>query len=133
MAPRPRSTSFSTIPSAEGSIIGCPRTDAAHVTCPAGDLAILKTTTSSGLRTSCAVAGLAGCDAVATANQPRPTTRLKARSTSEPDEIRDTDRPLLLNALAGRDAGQAGHRAGARVGKPHVLQRLSLAEDQVPQ
>src|SRR5262245_7256553 len=57
--------------------------------------------------------------------------RRRAPPMSQRHEIGDPDRLLLIDAVADRDAGQARHRAGARVGEPHVFGQVSLAEDEV--
>src|SRR6185295_17577965 len=64
---------------------------------------------------------------------PAGITPNRERSTSlEMNEVSDSDRPLLVDAVADGDPGQARHRAGARVGRLHVVGRVGLAEDQVP-
>src|SRR6185436_1846187 len=61
-----------------------------------------------------------------------PYRRPAGRTTaSEFDQVRDPDDLLLVDAVADRDAGEARHRAGARVGQPHVIGRSGLAEDLV--
>src|SRR5438093_7291874 len=52
-------------------------------------------------------------------------------SSSDLDEIRDLDWPLLIDAVPDRDPGQARHRARARVGQLHVVGHVDLAEDQI--
>src|SRR6185295_9030730 len=54
-----------------------------------------------------------------------------AGGRSKPDEIRDLDRPLLVDAVPDRDPREARHRAGARVGQLHVFRRVGLPENQV--
>src|SRR4029079_19656842 len=58
-------------------------------------------------------------------------TSADAAMASQPDEIGDPDRLLLIDAVADRDAGQAGHRPRPRVGQLHVFGGVGLFEDQI--
>src|SRR5690349_23787999 len=61
------------------------------------------------------------------------TTAMAAAAgiASQLDEIGDPDGPLLVDAVADRDARQTRHRARARVGQLHVLRHVDLPEDQI--
>src|SRR3954454_24073336 len=61
------------------------------------------------------------------------TAMIIAPAMSEGDEIGDPDWFLLVDAVADGDAGQARHRAGARIGQPHVIRHVGLLEDQIAQ
>src|SRR6267378_3146709 len=52
-------------------------------------------------------------------------------TASHADEVRDLDRLLLVDAVANRNANEARHRAGARIGQPHVVGRVGLPENQI--
>src|SRR5438874_13423202 len=54
-----------------------------------------------------------------------------APTMSQLHEIGDANRLPLIDAVADRDAGEARHRAGARIGQPHVLRHVGLLEDQI--
>src|SRR5881275_2314133 len=59
------------------------------------------------------------------------TAMIIAAAMSQAHEIGDPDRFLLVDAVADGDAGEARHRAGARVGQPHVIGHVGLLEDQI--
>src|SRR6478672_8122533 len=61
------------------------------------------------------------------------TAMIIAPAMSELHEIGDPDRFLLIDAVPDRDAGDARHRPGARIGQPHVLRQVGLLEDQIAQ
>ena len=64
--------------------------------------------------------------------RPGPSSGRSEGRGSERDEVRDLHRVAAVHALAGGDAGEAGHRTRARAREAHVGRKVDAPEDRGP-